>query len=243
MGLDPSTRPEDQPSVARVAALEARSTAEPWPLAMNAAGAIADHFRRRQTENPRFFDGEVLVLRSLVKRQATVLATFSRERFSSFLYWRDDPARDPAVRDGFVSAVVRSAEGHVLLGLTGAGTLNAHRLNVPGGFIDPRDIANDGSIDIDGAATRELAEETGLDVTALQREPGYLIAEVGPFVSFAVSWRSSLGALELQRRMRAGLAVDPDHELADIVVAASPLDLAGFNVVPHIRLLVAHLTG
>lgn len=230
-------------SVRRVAALEARLVADPWPLAINDAAAVADHFRRRQRENPRFFDGEVLVLRGLGSHPDGLTATFSRERFSSFLYWRDDPARDPAVRDGFVSAVIRSAEGHVLLGLTGAGTLNAHRLNVPGGFIDPRDVLPDGRIGIDRAAARELAEETGLAAHTPIREAGYLVAEVGPFVSFAVSWRSALPAHELQRQMRAGLAADPDRELADIVVATSAVDLSGFDVVPHAALLVAHLTG
>ncbi|MGD9802483.1 MAG: NUDIX domain-containing protein [Hyphomicrobiaceae bacterium] len=150
-----------------------------WPLAIENAAAITDHFARRKAGNPSFYDGQVFVLRDVWLEGAGIAGTLSLERFSSFLYWRDGMARDGATLDGFGSALVRSSEGHVLAVTAAQSTLNAGQVFLPGGFIDQRDRRGDRSIDIDASITRELLEETGLDAAALQRVPGYLVARSG----------------------------------------------------------------
>ncbi len=93
--------------------------------------------------------------------------------FKSFLYWKEHGYPDTSVRDTFGSALIRSAEGHILLGRQRAGNINAGLAYLPGGFIDGRDVAADGSIDIAASVAREVAEETGLGAGDIERMPGF----------------------------------------------------------------------
>lgn len=222
----------------RIATVAARVSPAPWPLAVNHAEAIAAHWRQRVADNPAFYDGHVFVLRQLMISPPRVDAVFSLERFSAFLYLRDHPELDRDSLDGFCSAVIRSADGAVLVGRTSATTLNAGRLNVPGGFIDARDARPDGRIDIDASAARELAEETGLDVRSLERVPGYHVVRAGRLCSFAVTYRSPLDAETLRGVMLEGLARDSQRELSDIVILRDPDALDDLDLLPHARRLV-----
>jgi 8-oxo-dGTP pyrophosphatase MutT (NUDIX family) len=181
--LDPSLPPD---FIGRVERLRLTTTDAPWPLAMNDHAAIGAHFDRRRSGNPAFFDGRVFVLRQLRREPDAVAGTFSLERFSAFLYWRDGAGTDSTVLDGFATAVVRSAEGHVLAGRAAPNTLNAGRVYLPGGFIDARDRRPDGTIDIDASVARELSEETGLAVADLTRMPGYIVARHGRHCCFSI---------------------------------------------------------
>jgi 8-oxo-dGTP pyrophosphatase MutT (NUDIX family) len=234
-------------TVQRVQSLELRTTTEPWPLARDHGEAIARHWARRLSENPSFFDGRVMVLRHLEVAGERCRGTMSLERFSAFLYWRDHPDADRKTLDGFVSALLRSRDGDVMLARHAAGTLNAGRVLVPGGFLDQSDVGPDGTVDVDGAAARELEEETGLSTDALTRAPGYLVTRIGHQVSFAIEHRSPLGTAELARAMRAGLgshAPDGMQELTEIVTAGREDQLDRIGVDGFARLLVgAVLSG
>ncbi len=222
----------------RIETVRARVSTAPWPLAVDHAGAIGAHWRRRLAENRAFYDGQVFVLRQLAIAPPRVDAVFSLERFSAFLYLRDHPHLACDSLDGFCSAVIRSADGAVLVGKTSATTLNAGRLNVPGGFLDARDARPDGTIDIDASAARELAEETGLDVRSLTRHPGYRIVRAGRLCSFAVTYQSALDATTLRGVMLEGLARDSQRELSDVVILRDPNALDDLDLLPHARRLV-----
>jgi len=227
----------------RTDSLRLAATGAPWPLAVENAAAIAAHFANRRAANPSFYDGQVFVLRKLAQDAAGITATLSLERFSSFLYWRDGCAEDDATLDGFGAALVRSAEGHVLAVRAAADTLNAGRVYLPGGFIDARDVRDDGTIDIDASIARELAEETGLDAHTLQRVPGYIIARHGRFCCFGVEFRSSLSAAMLRNEMLSGMAHAGDGELTDVIVIEDENDLAHHDVLDYARLVVGSVLG
>lgn len=213
-------------------------TDAPWPLAVENAADIAAHFARRQAANPSFFDGQVFVLRQIWQQGTGIEGVASLERFSSFLYWRDGRAGDAQALDGFGTALVRSAEGHVLAVRASAGTLNAGRVYLPGGFIDARDMRGNGTIDIDASIARELAEETGLDARTLQRAPGFIVARRGRYCCFCVEFRSPLGAAELRDEMLSGARRDTDGELADVIVIRDESDLVRHDVIDHARLVI-----
>lgn len=224
--------------VLRTDSLRLRVIDTPWPLAVENAAAIADHFARRTAANPSFYDGEVFVLRDIWQEGTGIGATLSLERFSSFLYWRDGLADDGRTLDGFGAALVRSAEGHVLAVEASPTTLNAGRIYLPGGFIDARDVGTDRMIDIDASIARELTEETGLEVRALQRLPGYLVARLGRHCCLCAEFRSMLGAEDLRRQMLAGAARDEARELADVVIIRDEHDLARHAMLDHARLVI-----
>jgi 8-oxo-dGTP pyrophosphatase MutT (NUDIX family) len=170
-------------------------------------------------------------------------ASFLRTDFKSALYWREQGYPAAGVRDGFGSAILRGSDGHVLLGRQSAGHLNAGLAYLPSGFIDPADVDQDGVIDIAGSIARELAEETGLDLAELGVLPGFWIVRCGPLVTMAREYRSPLPAAEVRKVIMDHLAADPDPELADIVIIASPTDLEAAGAPPYTRLAVGHVMG
>ncbi|MGE0700067.1 MAG: NUDIX hydrolase [Hyphomicrobiaceae bacterium] len=230
-----------EPSFTRTSRLVLDTTREPWPFARIHAAQIARHWSRRVAENPAFYDGEVHVLRALDQIASGLHATLSLERFSAFLYWRDGMADDPGILDAFASAVVRSAEGHVVLGRAAAGTLSAGRLFLPGGFLDARDVSPSGTIDLAAAVSRELCEETGIDTTALQRSPGAIVVRHGRYCCFAVEYRSPLSSEKLVTAMTQAARSRGDGELSGLVVARTADDLAGQDALPHASFLVARV--
>jgi 8-oxo-dGTP pyrophosphatase MutT (NUDIX family) len=195
-----------------------------WPFAERRRAEIAAHWQRALTERPKMFDGTVYLLREGTLAGETFKGTFVRADFKSFLYWRETGYPDAGVRDGFGSAVLRSQEGHVLLGRQTSGNVNAGLAYPPGGFIDVRDV-HEGAIDIEASVARELAEETGLEADDLARAPGYLLTRAGPLVSIGIEWRSQLPAEALRARILNHVARQSVPELADIVIVRSGGDI------------------
>jgi len=217
-------RPAD--SSVRIAQCALRVGPEPWPFAVERRAEIAAHWQRASAERPKLFDGTVYMLRKSALEGEGFRGIFVRTDFKSFLYWRESGYADPSVRDSFGSSVIRSAEGHVLLGRQTSGNVNAGLAYPPGGFIDTRDVTADGAIDIDASIARELAEETGLDPLELERTPGYLLTRAGALVSIGIEWKSPLAAAALRERILAHVSQQAVPELADIVIVrkASEID-------------------
>lgn len=191
---------------------------EPWPFAAAQRAAIDAHWQARTAANPAFFNGIVHVLCRQSHGAGRFSAAFRQVEFKSFLYWRDHGYPEAGVRDGFGSALIRSAEGHVLLGRQGGGHLNSGLAYLPGGFIDPRDVDEQGRVDIEASVRRELLEETGLGPADLERVPGVIVTRAGPHVSIAVELRSPLAAEALRSRILTHLGRVDQSELVDIVV-------------------------
>jgi 8-oxo-dGTP pyrophosphatase MutT (NUDIX family) len=238
----PSPEPSDPAadSVQHATRLELEATGEPWAYATGRAAEIRRHWQARIAANPRFFDGRVAVLRRLAPVPGGFRGAMSLEAFSAFLHFRDLGYDDAVTLDGFATALLLSADRHVVLGRVAPGTLNAGQLNPPGGFVDARDIRPDGSIDIDGAVARELLEETGLRLDEVHREPGWLVTRAGRECSFALVLRSPLPAGALVADIRRRLAA-ADQELADVVAIAEPRELDGHPMPAFARRLVAHV--
>ena len=205
-------------SSVRIARCVLRVGAEPWPFAAHRRAEIATHWRQASGARPKLFDGTVYMLREGALEGESFRGTFVRTDFKSFLFWRDHGYADASVRDGFGSAVIRSAEGYVLLGRQTSGNVNAGLAYPPGGFIDTRDVTDDGAIDIDASIARELVEETGLDPLHLERVPGYLLTRAGALVSIGIEWRSPLPGEALRERILAHVRREAVPELADIVI-------------------------
>lgn len=182
---------------------------------------------------PGFFNGRVLMMAAASMQLDPELGgghfagTLFEVEFKQFLYWRETGYRDPTVRDAFGSALIRSAEGHVLLGRQRAGNVNAGFAYPPGGFIDRRDVAPGGEVDIAASIAREVAEETGLDPGDLVPAGGFWLTRGGAQVSMAKEFRSPLSSDALRARMLAGIASDPEAELAGIHIVRGIADIDG----------------
>lgn len=189
-----------------------------WEFARERREEIQENWRRRTAENPALFDGRVLMMRPPSIAEQVLTAELVEVDFKAYLFWRDSGFPDAGLFDGFGSALIRSREGHVLLGRQRGGNLNAGLVYLPGGFIDGRDVLSGGLVDIDASIARELKEETGLGAEAFSRAPGYLVTLCGPQISIAVEYRSVLSAQELRLKMLSAIAKQSEPELSDIVI-------------------------
>lgn len=228
-------------TIVRIARCDLRVTAERWEFAEAQRAEIDAHWERRRADNPVFFNGALCLMRRHVLEDDVFRADFLRTDFKSFLYWRETGAPDRSVTDTFGSALLRSSEGHVLLGRQRPGNVNGGLAYLPGGFIDARDVAADGVIDIEASIARELAEETGLTHAALERIPGFILTFIGPMVSIAAEYRSPLPADELCAAIHDHIAAEPDPELSDMVVVRSAMDLVGLGTPAYASVLLGAL--
>jgi len=211
-----------------------------WAFAQRHRCEIDAHWQRRATDNPSFFNGAILLMETHSLHDGILEARFLRTEFKNYLFWRETGGADSSIADAFGSALIRSSEGHVLLGRQRVG-VNAGLAYPPGGFIDERDVGAGGVIDIAGSVAREIEEETGLSPQALERTPGFILTFARPFVSVGVEFRSPLTAERLESRIRDHIGGDPDSELAEILVIKSGRDLEGLAVPIYVRLLIAAL--
>ncbi|NSL72055.1 NUDIX hydrolase [Hyphomicrobium sulfonivorans] len=215
-----------------------RLPVEPFDWAIARDGEMIDaHWQRCRAETPGLFNGETYLLRDLRIEDGALSASMFRTDFKSLLYWRSLGSPLPA-REAFGAALLRSAEGHVLLGRQGPGQLHSGLIYPPSGVLCDADINGAGETDIDASAARELHEETGLGPSALQRMPGYRIAITGAEVAIAIEWRSALPAVELRQRILDFIAREEAPELDDVVIVTS-IDAIDAEVMPaHARLLL-----
>lgn len=237
MSVQPSG---DEPRCVRLATCSFAVADWAWPWAAERADAIARDWARRRTLLPQLFEGPVYLLREQAIDAAALTGTLFRTDFSSFLYWRDHRVEEKGVCEVFGASLIRSAEGHVLLGRQGPGQLNSGRIYPPSGLIDDDDL-HQGAIDIDTSIARELSEETGLTPASLERVPGYLAAISNWQVAVAVEWRSPLAAAALRQRILDFLAAEETPELDDIVIVRQRTDIDAGTMPPHAQALLRTL--
>lgn len=170
------------------------------------------------------FNGVIHLMHARSPAGDTFEGRMLRTDFKSYLYWREQGFPEAGAIDAFGSALIRSREGHVVLGRQRAGNVNAGLAYLPGGFIDERD-ARGGEIDVDGSILRELEEETGLARGDYEVQPGYLLTGCGALLSIAREVVSPLPADVLRARILAHIAQDPKSELVDAVIVRSSGDL------------------
>lgn len=215
-----------------------------WRFADRHRAEIDAHWETRARETPRFFNGVVHLLSSYeVSLSGLLSARFVRTDFASFLYWRETGWRDQSVMDAFGTGLVYSADGNLLLGQQRSGNLNGSTAYPPSGFIDPADVTEHGTIDIDQSVAREIEEETGLDGDVLQRRGGYVLTIAGPVLSIGVPFRCALSDADIIRHAAQHFAADPDSELDRIILAAHGDPLAGLKIPDYARALWLALPG
>lgn len=225
-------------AVDRIARCRLEVRDEPWPFAVMHRAAIDEHWAKRTPEQLGYFNGTVYVLVSQTLAGPDFAAVMRPVEFKNFLYWREQGFPETGVRDAFGSALIRSVEGHVLLGRQSAGNLNAGLSYMPGGFIDPRDVDEAGRIDIAASVLREAMEETGLDAADLGRVPGFILTRCGPQVSIAVEYRSPLGSDDLRAKIDRHLARDSGAELSSVDVVTSRAGIGSMPMPPFTTLLL-----
>lgn len=217
-----------------------------WPMTVDDRDALDQHWTHALQKNPAFFNGVIHLMRGGELTPQGFTAHLFPTDFKSYLYWRDGGFRDQTVRDAFGSALIRSAEGHVLLGRQRDGNVNSGLTYLPGGFIDARDVMTDPvtgglAIDLDRSILREIGEETGLKPHDLVMSKGYYVTFSGPQISLAREVVSTRKAHDLKGEMMSHIAADPKSELTDIVIVRTRADVEGLAMPRFAQALLAAL--
>lgn len=200
--------------------------------------AIEAHWEAARRDNPGYFDGEIFVLGPWRIVDGVFEGELLPARFREHLYWRAQgfPA-EAGVRDGFGAGLIRSVEGHVILGRQRAGNVNGGQTYLPSGFIDRNDIGVDGAVTIAHSVAREVAEETGLGSAELEQEAGHFVVEAGALVAIVCPFRSVLPAGDLVERIRGYVAAQEEAELAEAVVIGGP-EYDRADILEHTQVLL-----
>ena len=213
-----------------------------WPLSAEQRAVVTDYWHGATAANPHLWDGRILGFSApgggIPTVEAGVFRAEAREdAYSAFMLWRHQGFPDIGMCHVFGWALIASSDGAIIYGVMGGHTANAGRIYPPGGSLEPRDVLEDGRVDVPRCIALELEEETGL--RAEDAEAGSLVAiPDGGLLSFGRIFRFADTADVLAARVRANLDRQDDRELADVVIIRSAAEAAALGVAPY-SLLVA----
>ena len=211
-------------SLVETTRLELRFAPKRWEFAEARRAEIDAYFAELKRARPALWNGRVLVLHDWTLESGVFRGAYLETDFASFIAWRDWGFPDPNVRNSFAMAALQASDGAFVLGVMGAHTANAGKVYFPCGTPDPHDIAG-GMVDLDGSVRRELMEETGIDASNLEVEPGWTTVFAGPRIAQIKLLRARETASVLRDRIRAHLAEEAEPELTDIRIVRGEADL------------------
>lgn len=236
----------DPAKIEQLDAIDYRIEARPWPFAVHKRAAIDAHWKKLREENPRLFNGAILLMHRAAiahegERRILRGAAFTSD-YKSFLAWRDFGFPDPDISNCFAMAALLSVDGAFMLGRMSPRTANAGKVYFPSGTPDLDDIKGD-RIDLEGSLVRELFEETGIAPHEVTLERGWTIVFEGPRVACLKIARSALPAAEILARFERFIAADSEPELDALRPIFSLADLDEKAMPPFILAYLRHMLG
>lgn len=186
-----------------------------WDFAAANRQEVQRYFERRQAENPAFFNGSFYVCSHWSIDGGVFRGRLLRSDFASFLYWRYRGYLDESVKMCFGSPAIVSSDQHLLTVVMSDDTVSPGLTKFPTGSIDDSDVENH-AVDLTANMTREVREETGLDLSDATPGAGWSIVFDGPWISATRAYRLPVTSAALEASVRDHLARDPSPELKDI---------------------------
>ena len=196
-----------------------------WEFARARRAEIDRHFALRQRERPALWNGRVLLLHHYAIADGVLRGACFETDYASFLAWRDWDLPDAGVFNVFAAAALRTADGAFLVGEMAPSTASAGQLYFPCGTPDPEDVGAGGVLDLAGSLSRELLEETGIDIATLDATPGWCLVRHRGFIALMKRLTARQSARELRSAIMRHLASEKQAELSDIRIVRGRTDL------------------
>jgi 8-oxo-dGTP pyrophosphatase MutT (NUDIX family) len=224
--------------VTKLSSCALRVSSARWSFAHENAEAIDAHWAEAKRSNPNYFNGVVYLVDDVAISDGALQASLLKTEFKSYLYWRANGFPPAGVLDGFGSALIRSDDGHIMLGRQRAGNVNGGQAYAPAGFIDGQDVDAEGLIHIERSALREVAEETGIDAGAITKDDGFYLTRSGPQLSMAVPLRARMTTAEFVSRAEQHIRASHNSELDAIIPVAGLHDVENLPMPRYMRVLL-----
>lgn len=228
-------------SIVRLERVEARVEPYEWAYARGNAAAIASHWATISAGKPAMFNGRVMLQHRAAIRDGVFEAGYFETDYAAFLAWRDAGYPGPVIRNGFAMAALRASDGAFLCGKMGDHTANAGKVYFAAGTPDRDDARPDGTLDLAGSVTRELGEETGLQIGELALGDGWTaVIDVGR-IAFMREVDIDLPAEEARALMLERMKTLDEEELSDIVIVRNLAETEKHDMPPFMRRYLAHI--
>jgi 8-oxo-dGTP pyrophosphatase MutT (NUDIX family) len=211
------------PHIVRVDAIDFCFRPMTWDFATDRAADIDANWHKRRAANPQLYNGKVLLMRDIALSEATLFGTCFAVDYKAFLAWHD-MGHPTDAKNLFAMAALRSADGAYMLGEMAPWTANAGQIYFPCGTPDLNDITAD-TLDLEGSALRELAEETGLGPSEATPVSGWTIVFDGALVACVKAMRTQLSAAELIIRAKTFFAREKNPELTQLMSIFDAADM------------------
>lgn len=221
--------------------VEARVEPYEWAYARENAAAIASHWATISAGKPAMFNGRVMLQHRAAIRDGVFEAGYFETDYAAFLAWRDAGYPGPVIRNGFAMAALRASDGAFLCGKMGDHTANAGKVYFAAGTPDRDDARPDGTLDLAGSVTRELGEETGLQIGELALGDGWTaVVDVGR-IAFMREVDIDLPAEKARALMLERMKTLDEEELSDIVIVRNLAETEKHDMPPFMRRYLAHI--
>jgi hypothetical protein len=202
---------------------ELRLSNRNWHFSRQHSVEIDEHWRRRTAEQPRLFNGDILLLDRWYLLEGCLHGEFLTTDFKSFLYWREHDSPDRTVTDFFGAAALHSQEGWLIVGRMGAHHSNPGLIYPPCGSLHTDDVEG-GKIDLDGNILREVKEETGLVLSRTELRPPILISD-GAQLAYLRPIMLGRNATQIIKEIENYLSRSFEPELSEILIVKGPEDI------------------
>jgi 8-oxo-dGTP pyrophosphatase MutT (NUDIX family) len=228
-------------AIVPLAGLEARIEPYDWAFAREQASEIAAHWGGISAGKPAMFDGRVMLQHRAAIEDGVFRAGYFETNYSAFMSWRDFGYPGPVIRNGFAMAALRASDGAFLCGVMGAHTANPGKVYFAAGTPDREDARPDGTLDLAGSVTRELCEETGLELDEIAVEESWTAVILPGRIAFMRPVSVPLPAAEARALMLSRMATQAEPELSDIVIVRDAGDADRFDMPPFMRPYLDHI--
>jgi hypothetical protein len=202
--------------------LDLRLTDEPWAFSERERVRIDAHWQETVTRNPALWNGDILMARDVFLGDSKLSARFVKTDYASFVAWRDWGWPDKGTFNLFGMPSLITSDGALVYAEMAAHTLNAGRIDAPGGSLEMRDVLEDGTVDVDRSIIIETIEEVGFDLATARRGTGYVVME-GQIIAFVRRYHAQETFAALEARF-AGHH-DAFEELRRLVAVRSRRDI------------------
>lgn len=221
--------------------VEVRLDPGPHPFERDNALAIAENWSKEIAANPALFDGTVVLLSALSYGGSRLVGRCHAVRYSTFMLWRGN-RQVAGAEHAYAHAMLVAGDNALVAIRMAPHTVNAGRVYFAAGSFEPADF-RDGLVDVDFNMIREVREETGLDLTAAERDRRYHALSMSSGTVIFRRYRETASADEIAQRISAFVATEADPEIEGPVIIRHAADLPD-GLMPHMKPLIEwHFAG